>query len=223
MAGVTDRLDGFTDAAFAFALTLLVIGRGGVPENLDGLAAAMAELPAFAIGFAIIGMFWFTHVRWRRYRGEGDWVSVLLTFILIFLVLVYVRPLQAMALSLSAVLGAPGLRFHGDVGSLFTIYGAGFAAMAAVVTGLFAEARRNPALGPDGRRQLRGEIVIWSILTATGLLSMLLSLFDATERAAPWPYATLPITIGLFAALYDWDGKKTRAADPAPELAGAAE
>lgn len=221
MAGVTDRLDGFTDAAFAFAVTLLVIGRGGVPGSFDELAAAMAELPAFAIGFAILGMFWFTHVRWRRYRGEGDWVSVLLTFALIFLVLVYVRPLQAVAVSLSAVMGAPGLSFRGDVGALFTIYGAGFAAMAAVVTGLFAEARRNPELGPDGRRQLRGEIVIWSILTVTGLVSLLLSLSQATERASPWPYATLPLTIGLFAAFYDWDGK--RHAAPAAELAEAAE
>jgi uncharacterized membrane protein len=221
MAGVTDRLDGFTDAAFAFALTLLVIGRSGVPENFEDLAAAMAEVPAFAIGFAIIGMFWFTHVRWRRYRGEGDWLSVLLTFALIFLVLIYVRPLQAVALSLSAVLGAPGLSFRGDVGALFTIYGAGFAAMSAVVMGLFAEARRNPELGAGERRQLRGEILTWAILTATGLLSMLLSLSEATERLSPWPYATLPLTIGLFAALYDWDGRKRAVA--ADHLAEAAE
>jgi hypothetical protein len=159
MAGVTDRLDGFTDAAFAFSLTLLVIGRSGVPEDFNDLAAAMAEVPAFAIGFAIIAMFWFTPVRWRQYRGAGDGLSVLLTFALIFLVLIYVRPLQAVALSLSAVMGAPGLSFSGDLGALFTIYGAGFAAMSAVVVGLFFDATRNPELGEEKRRQLRGEII----------------------------------------------------------------
>ncbi|HVL79813.1 MAG TPA: TMEM175 family protein [Sphingomicrobium sp.] len=205
METVTRRLDGFTDAAFAFAVTLLVIGRGEVPGTFDDLRSAMAEVPAFAIGFAIIGMFWFTHVRWRRYRGEGDWVSVLLTFALIFLVLIYVRPLQAVAASLSAYVGANVTSFRGGIGDLFAVYGAGFIAMSATITSLFADARRNPALPDLERHALKGEIIIWSILTVTGALSLLLALFDATERISPLPYATLPVTIGLFTWRYDWE------------------
>jgi uncharacterized membrane protein len=94
---MTERLDNFTDAAFAFAVSLMVIGGTGAPEDFAALVGALGDLPAFAFGFAIMTMFWLSHVRWRRLRGDGDWVSTLLTLVLIFLTLVYVQPLRAMA------------------------------------------------------------------------------------------------------------------------------
>lgn len=204
----TDRLDNFTDAAFAFAVTLLVIGGSEAPTSVAMLNAAIAQVPAFAIGFAVIAMFWFAHVRWRRYRGAGDWLSAMLSVLLVFLVLIYVQPLRAMARSLSTFLGGTGTPFQGDVGDLFLIYGAGFVAMALTMAGLFAEARRNRALAAADRRALSGEMGIWLILVATGLASILLAALEPTERFAPLLYATLPLSIGLFAWRYDWDGRK---------------
>lgn len=204
----TSRLDNFTDAAFAFAMTLLVIGGTQPPTSVAMLGAALAEVPAFAIGFAVIAMFWFAHVRWRRYRGEGDWLSAMLTVLLVFLVLIYVQPLRAMARSLSTFLGGSGTPFSGDVGDLFLIYGAGFVAMALTTTALFAEARRNRALGTGELRAVGGEMRIWLILVATGLGSILLAAIEATEDFAPLLYATLPASIGLFVWRYDWDGRK---------------
>ena len=204
---MTNRLDNFTDAAFAFAVTLLVIGGSEAPTSQAMLASAVAEVPAFAIGFAIIAMFWLSHVRWRSYRGDGDWLSVLLSILLVFLVLIYVQPLRAMARSFSSFLGGSGVPFAGDVGNLFMIYGAGFVAMAAVTTGLFIEARRNPSLDLLHRAVVRGETFIWLILTLTGTLSILLAAFEATESIAPVAYATLPLSIGLFVWRYDWDGR----------------
>jgi uncharacterized membrane protein len=204
---MTSRLDNFTDAAFAFAVTLLVIGGNESPTNSAMLAGAVAEVPAFAIGFAIIAMFWFAHLRWRRCRGDGDWLSALLTVLLVFLVLVYVQPMRAMARSLSTFLGGSGQPFEGDLGDLFLVYGAGFVAMTAATAALFAEAQRNPALDPTMRKAVRGEMLIWLILVATGLASIALAAFDATERVAPLLYATLPISIGLFVSRYDWDGE----------------
>jgi hypothetical protein len=208
-----NRIDNFTDAAFAFALTLLVIGGTEAPTDYAMLAAAVAEVPAFAIGFALIAMFWVAHVRWRAFRGDGDWLSALLTVVLVFLVLVYIQPLRAMARSFSAFLGGGGTPFDSDVGDLFLLYGAGFVAMAATTAALFAEALRNPELDPAHRIAARGETLIWLILTATGLASIILSAFEATEDFAPAAYATLPLTIGLFAWRYDWDGKKRAAAE----------
>jgi uncharacterized membrane protein len=204
MATAPQRLDNFTDAAFAFALSLLVIGRGAIPTTTDELLAAMADLPSFAIGFAILGMFWYGHVRWRALRGAGGPLSVLLTFALVFLVLVYVQPLQAMSASLSTFLGGSGTRFRGDLGTMFAIYGAGFTAMAAVMAALFHEAGRQHEASAHVRTGARGETIIWLILVATGLVSMLLSLADATAPIAPFAYATLPLTIGLFAWRYPW-------------------
>lgn len=204
----TSRLDNFTDAAFAFAVTLLVIGGSEAPTSYAMLADAVAGLPAFAIGFAAIMMFWFAHVRWRRYRGEGDWLSSLLSVLLIFLVLIYIHPLQAMARSWATFMGGTGTPFEGDVGDLFLIYGAGFVAMAATTAALFREALRNPALDRVEQAAVRGETWIWLILTLTGLASMLLASFDASEDLAPLAYATLPVSIGLFVWRYHW-GEET--------------
>ncbi len=205
---MTSRLDNFTDAAFAFAVTLLVIGGSEAPTSNAMLAAAVAEVPAFAIGFAIIAMFWFAHVRWRAFRGEGDSLSALLSVLLIFLVLIYVQPLRAMARSFSGFLGGSGTPFAGDVGDLFLVYGAGFVAMAATTAGLFLEARRNPALDEEQRWAVRGEWYIWLILAVSGLVSIAMTRFEASEDFAPVVYATLPLTIGLFVWRYYWaDGK----------------
>jgi hypothetical protein len=204
---MTGRLDNFTDAAFAFAVTLLVIGGTESPTDQAMLTRAVAEVPAFAIGFAIVAMFWFAHVRWRFYRGEGDWLSALLSVLLVFLVLVYVQPLRAMARSFSTFLGGGGEPFRGDLGDLFLVYGAGFVAMAAATAALFFELRRNAELDPTHRAAARGEALIWLILVATGLVSILFAAFEATEMLAPMMYATLPVTIGLFTWRYDWEGK----------------
>ncbi len=190
---MTSRLDNFTDAAFAFAVTLLVIGGSAAPTSYAMLESAVAELPAFAIGFATISMFWFAHVRWRRYRGEGDWLSSLLTVLLIFLVLIYVQPLQAMARSLSTFLGGAGTPFAGDVGDLFFIYGAGFVAMAATMAALFLEARRHQELDATLRGVVRGEAMIWLILTVTGLVSIVLTRFEASEDFAPLALCDLAV------------------------------
>lgn len=201
------RLDNFTDAAFAFGLSLLVIGRGAIPTTDRELLSAMADLPAFAIGFAILGMFWHGHVRWRSYRGDGGFLSVALTFALVFLVLVYVQPLQAMSASLSTFLGGQGTRFRGDLATMFAIYGAGFSAMSGVMAALLWEAERQPETSDLIRTAARGEKFIWLILLATGLVSTLLSLNRSTAPLGPFVYPTLPLTVGLFVWRYSWEGR----------------
>ena len=211
---VTARLDAFTDAAFAFAVTLLVIGGSDASLTYQGLVAAVADVPTFAIGFAAIAMFWFAHVRWRALRGEGDWLSIVLTLLLIFLVLIYIQPLRAMARSLASFLGGSGTPFVGDLGDLFIVYCAGFVAMSLAIAGLFAESLRGDLLDRERRAAARGEMIIWLILVATGIVSILLAALEGTEAISPMIYATLPLSVGLFTARYDWTGGKPRA----PEL-----
>lgn len=58
------------DAAFAFALTLLLVV-GAAPDDLLGsLRAILGQLPAYAIGFATLAMFWNEHVAWRGLGGN---------------------------------------------------------------------------------------------------------------------------------------------------------
>lgn len=198
------RLDNFTDAAFAFAVTLLIIGGGSSIGDSDALLIALGDLPAFAFGFTIIAMFWIAHVRWRAMRGEGDALGVGLTLLLVFLILIYVQPLRAMAAATSQWFTGQGDGFRGDIATLFTIYGTGFVAMSAITAALFADALRGD-LSSSQRAYARGDRAIWLILAVTGLISILISF----TRFGPWAamvYASLPLTIGVYAARHDWDG-----------------
>ncbi len=47
------RVEAFSDAAFAFALTLLVVSME-VPRSYDELLARMRALPSFACCFALL-------------------------------------------------------------------------------------------------------------------------------------------------------------------------
>ncbi|MGA9341048.1 MAG: TMEM175 family protein [Rhodanobacteraceae bacterium] len=94
--GENTLVEAFTDGAFAFALTLLVIGGNHVAENASGLAGLLHEVPAFAACFTLVCLFWYAHYIWFRRYGLEDRHSVLLSLPLVFLVLICVTPLHMM-------------------------------------------------------------------------------------------------------------------------------
>ncbi|MDQ3078287.1 MAG: TMEM175 family protein [Pseudomonadota bacterium] len=206
---MTDRLDNFTDAAFAFAVSLLVIGGARAPEDFAALLLSLGDIPAFAFGFAIMAMFWLGHVRWRGLRGDGGSLAIVLTLLLIFLTLVYVQPLRAMAAATGLWFTGQGRLFGGDLPGLFAVYGSGFVAMSLTMAALFVEALRHD-LSSERRAIARGERTIWLILAATGAVSILVSLTRFGALAA-MAYATLPLTIWLFSSRHDWTGDDAEA------------
>jgi uncharacterized membrane protein len=209
------RLDAFVDAAFAFALTLLLANTVAAGDLLESLRATIGQLPAFAIGFAILAMFWNEHVAWRRLGGNDRGLAVLLSLLLVFLVLVFVLALRPMAQSLAAFLLAgesAGLDARG-VAEVFRVYGAGFAAMCTVTMALHLQGGRFT----DEPRHLRGRAISYGILATAGAVSLALTFLPGTAPLlAPWVYAALPLVMGLFAFLYRWDEDR-------PPQSGAAE
>jgi len=204
---MTSRLDNFTDAAFAFSVSLLVIGGARAPETFHALVVSLGDIPAFAFGFAVMAMFWRGHVGWRKLRGQGDWLATVLTLLLVFLTLIYVQPLRAMASATGLWFTGHGKMFGGSLPGLFTVYGTGFVAMALTMAALYAEALRDSDLTAEQRAEARGERGIWLIIALTGIASILVSLTPYGVWAAML-YATLPVTIGLFTWRHDWTGRK---------------
>lgn len=200
------RIDAFTDAAFAFAVSLMVIGGARAPEDVRSLFQSLADIPAFAVGFAIMALFWMGHVRWRRLRGPSvDALSVMLTLFLIFLTLVYVQPLRAMSAATGLWLTGHGSGFRGALSDLFAVYGTGFVLMSLTMVALFWEALRRPSLTGAERAELAGERGIWLINAATGLVSVLIS-FTPFGMWAAMVYASLGITVPLYTYRHEWAG-----------------
>jgi uncharacterized membrane protein len=88
------RLEGFVDASFAFAVTLVVISLGHVPGSVEEMLRALRGVPTFAICFLLLARVWFSHRNWSRHYDLDDATSVVLSLILVFVVLIYVYPLR---------------------------------------------------------------------------------------------------------------------------------
>jgi uncharacterized membrane protein len=91
--GEITRLEGFTDAVFAFAVTLLVVSLE-VPRTFEELLVAMKGFFAFAICFAILTQVWYFHYKFSRRYGLQTVYTIVLNAALIFVVLFYVYPLK---------------------------------------------------------------------------------------------------------------------------------
>lgn len=129
------RLEGFTDAVFAFAVTLLVVSLE-VPKTFPELLAAMHGFLAFGFCFALLANVWYQHYRFfRRYALENPWV-VFLNCVLLFFVLFYVYPLKFIFAATfdSSEMSASEAR------TLLTIWSLGYAAVFSVFALLYVHA-----------------------------------------------------------------------------------
>lgn len=178
------RLEAFVDAAFAFAVTLLVISADAIPDSLPALVLAMKSLPSFAASFAMVAMFWYAHVQWsRRYRLQTA-PAVLLSLLLVFLVLVYVYPLRLLFASFFAWASGGWLPLpmqtlaHGDIPWLYVIYGVAFSSMSACIAGLHALAwrmRHALELETAGARESVGQVAVYLFMVLAGATSAVLA------------------------------------------------
>src|SRR3954454_20323634 len=87
------RIEGLSDAVFAFAVTLLVVSLE-VPKSFDELAELMRGFVPFGICFFLLMQVWHEQYRYFRRYNLQDSTSTVLNAILLFVVLFYVYPLK---------------------------------------------------------------------------------------------------------------------------------
>jgi uncharacterized membrane protein len=144
------RIEGFSDAVFGFAITLLIVSLE-VPKTSTELFATMRGFGAFLVTFFILSVIWYAQYLFFRRYGLVDRVTVILNLALLFTVLFFVFPLKFL---FTILLGDPTMR-HAKVMTprglepailpqhrpfIYLIYGLGFVAIFAVFTLLYRHA-----------------------------------------------------------------------------------
>ncbi|RZA34229.1 MAG: DUF1211 domain-containing protein [Lysobacteraceae bacterium] len=192
------RLDAFVDAAFAFAVTLLVISADRIPDSVVTLLLALKTVPAFAASFTMVAVFWYAHVRWSRRYPLETVPAVLLSLLLVFLVLIYVYPLRLLfgtffAWITNGWLPVPlrDFSYRDDVVLMFVTYGIAFASMSACMAGLYAHAwgrRRFLQLASADAADAAGEVASYLFFVIAGLGSALIA-WALPDRPRAWQLA----------------------------------
>jgi uncharacterized membrane protein len=221
MRGVdTSRLENFCDAAYAFAVTLLVVAGGAIPTSYAALLTALNDVPAFLCSFVAIAVIWLAHRQWSRRYGLEDGWTTLLSLAMVFVMLVYVYPLRMVASAFMAF--ASGGRLPStfvmtraaDLTGLFVVYGLGFALQTAMLAALHLLAARADGLRLDAVERLRTRhgVVANGVMAATGVASALAAALLPAHLGiwAGFVYPTLIVTMPAIAVRYRREAERLR-------------
>ncbi len=190
------RLEAFVDAAFAFALTLVVIAGNDIPASVDELVLAMKSVPAYAGCFLLIMRCWSAHADWSRRYGLDDIPSRRLGVLLVFLVLIFVYPMRMVFSSLFSALSAGylptgfSIDSAADVPAMFIMFAVAFGLLGGVMTALYWHAwrlRDALDLSLHERTRTRFEMMNWAAVPAVAVMSLVLALtIPAVPESGVW-------------------------------------
>ncbi len=128
------RLETFTDAAFAFAVTMLAFNLDGVPKQYDELLEGLKSIPSLLASLAMLLIFWRMHEKFSRRYGLENARVVALSFAMVATVLVYIYAIKfmftiAFGFFIPALRDADfpyGVYTTSQLSSLFILYGVGW-------------------------------------------------------------------------------------------------
>jgi len=208
------RLETFIDAAFAFAISMLVIVAQQIPDDIASSLAAFKNVPTFVCSIAVLSIFWRGHWLWSRRYGLEDGVSILISWSMIVTILIFIYPLKAIFGAMWYLLssGQLGQRFsisttEAQARSIFAIYALGLIAISAEIffLNLRAWQLREPLrLNARERLMTRGELTGWSIPMTIGIVSLVFSFVLPIEQIAwcGWVYFAMAIMVRVHEFLH---------------------
>jgi uncharacterized membrane protein len=185
------RLEGFSDAVFGFALTLLVVSLE-TPRTFDELKTLLLQFAPFALTFAMVCWIWYEHNLFFRRYGLQDALTVFINCVLLFVVLFYVYPLKFLT---SALVGgvlmrqdnAPGIATDADGRLLMLLYSLGVLSIFLTFIALHWHAwRQRTVLGLDPREELQLRYRARSHGISAGLAVVSLAMIWLMPRQMMW-------------------------------------
>ena len=203
------RLETFIDAAFAFAISMLVIAAQQIPDDIASLLAAFKNVPTFVCSIAVLGIFWRGHWLWSRRYGLEDSVSILISWAMIVTILILIYPLKAIFGAMWHLLsnGQVGQRLslhttESEGRTIFAIYALGLVAISTeiLLLNLRAWQLREPLrLNARERLMTRGELTGWSIPVGVGIVSLVSVITLPAEQIqwSGWVYFSMVILVPL--------------------------
>jgi uncharacterized membrane protein len=180
------RIEGLSDAVFAFAITLLVVSLE-VPKTFAQLHEMMRGFFAFAICFALLLLIWHAqYIYFRRYSLD-DRPSFLLNAALLFAVAFYIYPLKFLFTTfVNRITGyhplengvpLPAMN-RSEWSELMMIYGAGFIGLYVIFALLYLHAYRLRdalELTPMEAYETRGVVQENVLMIGIGVLAVVLA------------------------------------------------
>lgn len=214
------RLETLVDAAFAFALSMLVVSVGAVPKSVPELFDALLRAPTFAASFTIMALFWSAHNRWSRRYGLDDAGSTVLSLVFMCVMLIWVYP-QRMILSSAAWFmsnHALPLEFEiqtaRELEHCFAVYSAGFGVLSFLILLLHRHALRSAdALQLDAierlrtREELAGSLVAVVVACISFVLALVIAP-RADEVRSGWVIGAPGFCYALLGLGYRFVGRR---------------
>ena len=186
------RLENFSDAIFALAITLLLISTSP-PSNFEQIKRFLYDLVPFFLCIILFLLIWFEHFKFFYRYGLRNARIVVLNSLFLFLVLFYVYPLKfltrlieipmAMLFNNEALLhDLKGLISPADMGDLMVIYGLGASAVFCVLALMYqyalkhaAELDLNEIEVFDTRTSMRTNLLMGSVPLMSVLVALIFS------------------------------------------------
>lgn len=208
------RIEAFSDAVFAFAVTLLIVSLE-VPKSFEELMVTMKGFFAFGISFIFLMLIWHEQNMFFRRYALDDKTVIVLNCCLMFIVLFYVYPLKFLFSLMFTSIGGSVQIEPQQLPELMFIYATGYIIIYLLFFFMYLHAsRQKDALELTEKELFDTKTRMWAqlILVSIGLLSIIAASVLPPERAGAAGFVYFLIG-PAFSIYYSIRGSKRRKLD----------